>query len=160
MNNMATVQYSPQVVNYLAKASGLTTQLHKVIGKLELYKKRNLPVPVKLTRRAESLMEEVQKWKNPQVTESQDWSCPMRFTPQSTTHSNVDKSQEELMSGSRWGMTQSPQGTDPQSTASAQNVHVQSATKVGSAITKRMKQKYKKQWENTQTRQKRIYILS
>jgi hypothetical protein len=161
---MDKIQYSPQVVNSLAKASGLTTQLRKVMGKLELCKKRNLPVPVNLTRKAESLLDEVQKWKGVQFTEAPDWSCPMRFTPHVNLHSNAqsdtDKSPDEQMSGSRWGMTHSLEGADIHRTSSAQNVRVGSATRVGSAITNRMKHKYKKQWETTQTRQKRLYTSS
>ena len=80
--------YSPQVINCLSSASGLASQLRKVMLRIEQCTEQQIPVPVKLSRRAEQLVERVQSWEADSIV-TNGCDCPMRYKP---SHEEKDTS--------------------------------------------------------------------
>ena len=70
--------YSPQVFTCLSNASGLASQLRKVMLHIEKYTEQQVPVPVKLSRKAEQLVERVQSWEAGSLV-TDEYDCPMRY---------------------------------------------------------------------------------
>ena len=83
-----TSPYSPQVINCLSSASGLASQLRKVMLRIEQCTEQQIPVPVKLSRRAEQLVERVQSWEAGSLV-TDECDCPMRYKP---SHEEKDTS--------------------------------------------------------------------
>lgn len=133
MNN---VQYSPQVVNSLAKASGLATQLRKVMSRVEIYQQNNTPIPVKLIKRAQVLIEKVDLWEHTSDDINNSHVCPMRFTPHL-----VSTPIDDTSSITKWGMEHTPTSSNTKN----------------NSMSKKMKSKYKNQWNNMQKRQMKLY---
>ncbi len=136
---------SPQVVNSLAKASGLATKLRKAIARVEIYQKSNIPVPVKLTKRAQVILDQVDEWEGQNV--QMETKCPMRFTPQLYKKTNMLEhtpgspgEHEHSSSIFKWGFQP-----------------LDSSSKSSGSMNKKMKNKYKNQWDNLQKRQLRLY---
>lgn len=129
------VHYSPHVVGCLTSASGLASQLRSVINKLEGCQASNMPVPVNLAKRAQVLLNRVDILENKDVV--QDNVCPMRFTPQIATSST---SPDQVPgSNTKWGM---PNSANNRSSGS---------------MLRKMKNRYKSEWENMQRRQNKLY---
>ena len=139
---MLGAQYSPQVVNSLSKASGLVSQLRKVMTKVECCQNSNIPVPVKLAKRAQVLIDHVGEWENRDVQIEN--TCPMRFTPQVVSTSSSPHESPDETSISKWGIQRPPN----------------SASKSSSSMKKKMKCKYRNQWDNLQKRQMMLYESS
>lgn len=78
---MATTSYSPQVVKCVSSASDLATKLRKVMSRIETCQTKHMPIPVKLSRRAEVLLVRVQEWQygSSTIDDAHVDACPLRF---------------------------------------------------------------------------------
>ena len=73
-------QVSQQVLKYISNASDLTTKLRKVMARIESCQKSHMPVPVKLSRRAETLLARVEEWNcHSSTIHESNKECPLRF---------------------------------------------------------------------------------
>ena len=99
--------YSPQVFTCLSNASGLASQLRKVMLHIEKCTEQQIPVPVKLSRRAEQLVERVQSWEAGSLV-ADECDCPMRYKSSHEETSPVNSSTSSLSSQTTQSNSNSP----------------------------------------------------
>lgn len=150
---METTQCSPQVLNYVSSGSGLATQLRKVMGRIESLSKAHQPIPVKLSKRAEVLINTVSSWASETCAEKDEPTdaCPLRYK----TSKRCDSTVQCMQSGDT--ITQSPDSaTSSMSSASISRRNELSSKRSSSSVTRAFRTKYKKAWQSTQSRQKQL----
>lgn len=128
------MNYSPQVVNTIANASGLATQLRQIMQTMEKYKQSNQMVPVMLKKKAELLLDQVDDWENQNVCVEETYH--MRFTPQTqNTSPSVSQNNSPTLK----------KKSNPLLNKSFRNLNT------------KIKNKYKNEWDNLQKRQQRLF---
>jgi hypothetical protein len=128
------MNYSPHVINSIENASVLTTQLRQIMNKLQMYRTSNKVIPVNLAKKAETLIEQVNKWENKEISCEQ--KCHMRFTSSTSSSPSVSQNNSPIL------------------TKNSKNFNNKSSHN----LNKKIKLKYKNEWENMQKRQQRLLL--
>lgn len=141
---MATTSYSPQVVKCVSSASDLATKLRKVMSRIETCQTNRMPIPVKLSRRAEVLIARVQEWHHGSSTiDDTQVDCPLRFK-------RVPDEDSPSPTGSRASSTSSsPPRTNPNPSPYKKKRSSMSFDTV-------LRNKYQKSWKKTKNSQVKL----
>jgi len=133
--------YSPHVLECVSVASKLTTQLRHIMSKIQICNDKQLPVPVKLSRKANQLVEQVKSW-DPSIVDDKI-ECPMRY----------QQNHEETTSPTKSTSSTTSQIMDSHNTLSPPKLHKkQSYVSIGSVL----RNKYKKSLKKTKANQKQL----
>lgn len=142
---MATTSYSPQVVKCVSSASDLATKLRKVMSRIETCQTNRMPIPVKLSRRAEILLARVQEWHSGSfvIDDVEVDECPLRFK-------RVPDEDSTSPTGSRTSSTtSSPPRTNPNPSPYKKKRSSMSFDTV-------LRNKYQKSWKKTKNTQVKL----
>lgn len=141
-----TTSYSPQVVKCVSSASELATKLRKVMTRIESCKSNHMPIPVKLSRRAEVLLSRVEEWRygSSNIDEG-TVTCPLRFTKLSEEESTSPTGSRASSSG----LSLSP---PKQTSNSSPYKKKQSMMSFDSVL----RNKYQRTWRKTKENQEKL----
>lgn len=142
MTSTFSPQVSPHVLKYISNASDLTTKLRKVMASIESCQRSRMPVPVKLSRRAETLLARVEMWRSDSSNvQKSNEECPLRFK---RTH------EEEPLSPT--GSRASSSSLSPPKTGASPYKKKQSVV----SLDRVLKNRYQKTWKKTKENQGKL----